>query len=327
MATFKTGDLVWAKMKGFPAWPGKLIDPKNDKKTEKRPKNKHFVFFYGSENYAWIPEEQIWSYMTHKDKFILTNRVPRGFKEAVESIEDAFRSLPPSQREEQAKNKSGLDSGEKKLRDTPRVSPKVAKRRSSTQGSGGKDTPQIKRSRLQGKSPLTPQSRRSGEGLTNSARVISVKPTVNHEKAASSTIPTSVSPTSTTTPKKSLDGCDSWSTSFSSFKKDSPLFERTYDRMLEPSMVEPILSKSIIPTPLKIGFLGLGIMGSGMVSNLLKSGHEVTVWNRTPSKVSQMFGYQSGLVVPVQLLPITLAAILHSCTCTYTHNYPQNREC
>lgn len=35
---------------------------------------------------------------------------------------------------------------------------------------------------------------------------------------------------------------------------------------------------------MKIGFLGLGIMGSGMVRNLLKAGHEVTVWNRSPDK-------------------------------------------
>lgn len=36
---------------------------------------------------------------------------------------------------------------------------------------------------------------------------------------------------------------------------------------------------------LKIGFLGLGNMGSLLVSRLLKSGHDLTVWNRTPSKV------------------------------------------
>jgi 3-hydroxyisobutyrate dehydrogenase len=30
-----------------------------------------------------------------------------------------------------------------------------------------------------------------------------------------------------------------------------------------------------------IGFIGLGIMGSGMVGNLLDAGHDVTVWNRT----------------------------------------------
>ncbi|HET9494606.1 MAG TPA: NAD(P)-dependent oxidoreductase [Chloroflexia bacterium] len=34
----------------------------------------------------------------------------------------------------------------------------------------------------------------------------------------------------------------------------------------------------------KIGFLGLGIMGSNVVANLLKAGHEVTVYNRTPGK-------------------------------------------
>lgn len=35
----------------------------------------------------------------------------------------------------------------------------------------------------------------------------------------------------------------------------------------------------------RIGFLGLGLMGSGIVSNLLKMGHVVTVWNRTAEKV------------------------------------------
>ncbi|XP_004969025.1 glyoxylate/succinic semialdehyde reductase 2, chloroplastic [Setaria italica] len=34
----------------------------------------------------------------------------------------------------------------------------------------------------------------------------------------------------------------------------------------------------------KVGFLGLGIMGSPMASNLIKAGCDVTVWNRTKSK-------------------------------------------
>ncbi|MEB6665506.1 NAD(P)-dependent oxidoreductase [Acinetobacter vivianii] len=33
-----------------------------------------------------------------------------------------------------------------------------------------------------------------------------------------------------------------------------------------------------------IGFVGTGIMGIPMVRNLLKAGHQVQVWNRTPSK-------------------------------------------
>lgn len=36
----------------------------------------------------------------------------------------------------------------------------------------------------------------------------------------------------------------------------------------------------------KIAYLGLGIMGRGMVSNLLKAGHDVTVWNRTPERAA-----------------------------------------
>ena len=33
-----------------------------------------------------------------------------------------------------------------------------------------------------------------------------------------------------------------------------------------------------------VGFIGMGIMGSGMARNLLAAGHEVVVWNRTRSK-------------------------------------------
>jgi len=35
---------------------------------------------------------------------------------------------------------------------------------------------------------------------------------------------------------------------------------------------------------MRIAFLGLGIMGRAMATNLAKAGHEVMVWNRTPGK-------------------------------------------
>lgn len=38
----------------------------------------------------------------------------------------------------------------------------------------------------------------------------------------------------------------------------------------------------------RVSFIGLGIMGSGMVSNLVKAGHEVRVWNRTPGKLQEI---------------------------------------
>jgi 3-hydroxyisobutyrate dehydrogenase-like beta-hydroxyacid dehydrogenase len=39
---------------------------------------------------------------------------------------------------------------------------------------------------------------------------------------------------------------------------------------------------------MKIGFIGLGNMGAGMAANLLKAGHEVTVYNRTAAKAEPL---------------------------------------
>ena len=39
---------------------------------------------------------------------------------------------------------------------------------------------------------------------------------------------------------------------------------------------------------MNIGFIGLGRMGTGMAANLLKAGHRVTVYNRTPEKAAAL---------------------------------------
>jgi 3-hydroxyisobutyrate dehydrogenase-like beta-hydroxyacid dehydrogenase len=39
---------------------------------------------------------------------------------------------------------------------------------------------------------------------------------------------------------------------------------------------------------MKVGLIGLGRMGAGMAANLLKAGHEVTVYNRTPGKAEAL---------------------------------------
>jgi 3-hydroxyisobutyrate dehydrogenase-like beta-hydroxyacid dehydrogenase len=39
---------------------------------------------------------------------------------------------------------------------------------------------------------------------------------------------------------------------------------------------------------MKVGFIGLGRMGSAMATNLLKAGHEVAVWNRSPEKADPL---------------------------------------
>lgn len=39
---------------------------------------------------------------------------------------------------------------------------------------------------------------------------------------------------------------------------------------------------------MKIGFIGLGKMGAAIAQNILKAGHEVTVWNRSPEPVAAL---------------------------------------
>jgi 3-hydroxyisobutyrate dehydrogenase-like beta-hydroxyacid dehydrogenase len=39
---------------------------------------------------------------------------------------------------------------------------------------------------------------------------------------------------------------------------------------------------------MKVGFIGLGSMGSGMARNLLKAGHDVTVYNRTRTRAEEL---------------------------------------
>src|SRR5262245_82447 len=38
----------------------------------------------------------------------------------------------------------------------------------------------------------------------------------------------------------------------------------------------------------KVGFIGLGRMGAGMAANLLRAGHQVTVYNRSPGRVGAL---------------------------------------
>lgn len=53
-----------------------------------------------------------------------------------------------------------------------------------------------------------------------------------------------------------------------------------------------------------VGFLGAGHMGSGMVANLLRRGHRVTVWERAPGRHAALQA-QGAAVAP------TVAAVVH----------------
>jgi 3-hydroxyisobutyrate dehydrogenase-like beta-hydroxyacid dehydrogenase len=45
---------------------------------------------------------------------------------------------------------------------------------------------------------------------------------------------------------------------------------------------------------MRVGFIGLGIMGSRMAANLVRAGHELTVWNRTEEKAKEWVEVHGG---------------------------------
>ena len=50
---------------------------------------------------------------------------------------------------------------------------------------------------------------------------------------------------------------------------------------------------------MNVGFIGLGRMGAGMTANLLKAGHRVTVYNRTPEKAAALVAQGAKLAARV----------------------------
>ena len=63
---------------------------------------------------------------------------------------------------------------------------------------------------------------------------------------------------------------------------------------------------------MRVGYIGLGIMGNGMVRNLLKKGHAVTVWNRSAGRAAPL--REAGAAVAQS--PRALAAEVEVvCTC------------
>jgi 3-hydroxyisobutyrate dehydrogenase-like beta-hydroxyacid dehydrogenase len=50
---------------------------------------------------------------------------------------------------------------------------------------------------------------------------------------------------------------------------------------------------------MKVGFIGLGHMGAAMAARLLQAGHEVTVYNRTPSKAQRLIDRGAHLAARV----------------------------
>ncbi|XP_023809582.1 hepatoma-derived growth factor-related protein 3 isoform X1 [Oryzias latipes] len=116
---FKAGDLVFAKMKGYPHWPARIDELPDG--AVKPPSNKHPIFFFGTHETAFLGPKDLLPYGDYKEKFGKSNK-RKGFNEGLWEIENnpgvkftGYQALQPqssSETEEAGNAADGSSEGE-----------------------------------------------------------------------------------------------------------------------------------------------------------------------------------------------------------------------
>lgn len=227
MSALQVGDFVWAKMTGYPYWPGKIVEENKDVKKPKGKSEMHYVRFYGTGDHAWTKVELIKQYEENKDTLSIANKRPN-FLDAVKEVEHAYerraKGMPDTSSEEEESDEEEDGSDDEPLSKRAKITPK----------------------KVENEIKSTPKKKKQPKKVTYPSR----------EQRYSAD-----------TPDIKL-----------------PSVRRSPDTTADADSTTQYIPREVMATDKKIGFIGLGIMGSCMVMNLVQTGHDVTVWNRTQDK-------------------------------------------
>nr|BAE35114.1 unnamed protein product [Mus musculus] len=310
--SLRLGDLVWGKLGRYPPWPGKIVNPPKDLKKP-RGKKCFFVKFFGTEDHAWIKVEQLKPYHAHKEEMIKINKGKR-FQQAVDAVEEFLRrakgkdqtsshtSADDKNRRNSSEERSRPNSGDEK-RKLSLSEGKVKKnmgegKKRVTSGSADRGSKCLKRAqeqspRKRGRPPKDEKDLTIPESST-------VKGMMAGPMAAFKWQPTATEPVKDADPHFHhflLSQTEKPAVCYQAITKKLKICEEETGSTSIQAADSTAVNGSITPTDKKIGFLGLGLMGSGIVSNLLKMGHTVTVWSRTAEKEGARLGRTPAEVV------------------------------
>ncbi|CAD5206334.1 unnamed protein product [Bursaphelenchus okinawaensis] len=84
MADFKVGDLVWAKMRGFPHWPAQIS------KIPNQHNGKYSVFFFGTHESAFVKVADLFDYYENLSTYGISRKL-NGFQKAMDEIKEAAK--------------------------------------------------------------------------------------------------------------------------------------------------------------------------------------------------------------------------------------------
>ncbi|PZC80342.1 hypothetical protein B5X24_HaOG214859 [Helicoverpa armigera] len=283
--SFKLGDLVWAKMKGFSPWPGRVAIPTPELKPPKKAMNVQCIYFFGTNNYAWIEDNNIKPYQEYKEQLIKSCKTA-AFKEAVNQIEEFI--VNPEKFGDLDEHAVNAEEEFDKLKDVMEEEENQEEKPADEEVAGPASEPTT--SKKKSATPKVKPIKRSSSAGTKST-----------PRKKSKGVSRSYTDIETANEKPSMLN--------HSFSKKSSLLHRpsnirrpdTPPLDLE-NVSETLLEKNIQASQMKFGFLGLGIMGSGVVKNLLNSGHKVVIWNRTAAKFIFVIVITSGKISGVYIL-------------------------
>ncbi|XP_022522497.2 PC4 and SFRS1 interacting protein 1a isoform X2 [Astyanax mexicanus] len=129
---YKPGDLIFAKMKGYPHWPAR-IDEVPDGAV--KPANIKFpIFFFGTHETAFLGPKDIFPYLPNKDKYGKPNK-RKGFNEGLWEIEnnpkvelngEKVMAVEAVSEKDSDSSPEGGEDGVEKIQEKKKRSPKVA---------------------------------------------------------------------------------------------------------------------------------------------------------------------------------------------------------
>ncbi|XP_054436970.1 cytokine-like nuclear factor N-PAC [Pteronotus mesoamericanus] len=307
----RLGDLVWGKLGPYPPWPAKIINPP---KCLRKPRGKKcfFVKFFGMEDHAWMEVGQLKPYHAHKEEII---KIYKGklFRRAVDDVEEFIRTAveenqAAAQRSAGGKNRRS-SSGERSRPGLCGKKRKLSLFESVLKNVGeGKKTVSSGSSERGSKSPLKrarrPRPQKRGRPPKKNVAIpesSTMKETMARRMAAFNGQQTVSSEPDKHTDLHfrhfSLSQAEKPALCYQGIPKMLKIREEKIGSVSIQAADSTIMNGNITPTDKKIGFLGPSLMGRSMVSNLLKTGHTVTVWNPTTEEEGACLGRTPAEVV------------------------------